>query len=178
MIDLDDIDMDASEEDGEASAKPPLLKTLGLSLAVALGLGAVAAGVAFIVPVAGDKVTGDKCDAPVVVENLHEKQTKHYQEIAFVNLEPLIITLGPNAKSRYLKISISLETSEDDLSTVEHLEPKFRDVLNTYLRAVEEADLVEPSATTRLRAQILRRLQVVAPAGAVANVLITDFILS
>jgi len=169
MIDLDDIDMDTSEEEGEASAKPPLLKTLGLSLAAALGLGAVAAGVAFIVPVTGDKM---------VAENLHEKQTKHYQEIAFVNLEPLIITLGPNAASRYLKISISLETSEGDLSTVEHLKPKFRDVLNTYLRAVEEADLVEPSATTRLRAQILRRLQVVAPSGAVANVLITDFILS
>ncbi len=171
MIDLDDIDLDASEE--ETSAKSPLLKTLAFSLAAALGLGAVAAGVAFIVP-----VTDDKCEAPVVVENLHEKQTKHYQEIAFVNLEPLIITLGPNATSRYLKISISLETSEEDLSTVEHLKPKFRDVLNTYLRAVEEADLVEPSATTRLRSQILRRLQVVAPAGAVANVLITDFILS
>ncbi len=176
MIDLDDIDLDASEE--ETSAKPPMLKTLAFSLAAALGLGAVAAGVAFIVPVTDDKATGDQCEAPVVVENLHEKQTKHYQEIAFVNLEPLIITLGPNAASRYLKISISLETSEGDLSTVEHLKPKFRDVLNTYLRAVEEADLVEPSATTRLRAQILRRLQVVAPTGAVANVLITDFILS
>ncbi len=173
MIDLDDIDMDTSEEEGEASAKPPLLKTLGLSLAVALGLGAVAAGVAFIIP-----VSEDKCEAPAAVENLHEVQTKRYGEIAFVNLEPLIITLGPNAASRYLKISISLETTEDDLATLEHLQPKFRDVLNTYLRAVEESDLVEPSATTRLRAQILRRLQVVAPNGAVANVLITDFILS
>jgi flagellar FliL protein len=171
MTDKDDIDLDAPEE--EAPAKPSLFKTLAFSMAAALGLGAIAAGVAFIVP-----VTGDKCPTPVVVENLHEKQTKHYQEIAFVNLEPLIITLGPNATSRYLKISISLETSEGDLSTVEHLKPKFRDVLNTYLRAVEETDLVEPSATTRLRAQILRRLQVVAPAGAVANVLITDFILS
>ncbi len=171
MIDLDDLDLDAAEE--EAPTKPPLFKTLAFSLVAALGLGAIAAGVAYIVP-----VTGDKCEAPIVAENLHEIQTKRYGEIAFVNLEPLVITLGPNAASRYLKISISLETTEDDIETLEHLQPKFRDVLNTYLRAVEEGDLVEPSATTRLRAQILRRLQVIAPNGAVANVLITDFILS
>jgi len=168
MIDIDDLDIE-----DEDPPKPPLMKTLAFSLLGALGLGVVAAGVVFFLP-----ETGDKCEPSAVAEQHNEKKTKSYEDIAFVNLDPLVITLGPNAKSEYLKISISLETTHDDVKTLEHLRPKFRDVLNTYLRAVDESDLVEPPAMTRLRAQILRRLQVVAPSGAVANVLITEFVLN
>ena len=103
---------------------------------------------------------------------------KSYESVAFVNLEPLVISLGPNASSQYLKISITLETTTDNKKNVEHFIPKFRDVLNTYLRAVDEGDIVEPAAMIRLRAQMLRRIQLVAPSGAVHNILITDFVLN
>ena len=166
MIDIEDF-----EE--EEPTKPPLLKTLAFSLAGALGLGVVAAGVVFLWP-SGDAV----CEPAEFAEAHSKKKTKSYEDIEFVNLEPLVITLGPNAKSEYLKISISIETNHDDAKTLEHLRPIFRDVLNTYLRVVDEGDLVKPAAMTRLRAQILRRLQVVAPDGAVANVLITEFVLN
>ena len=52
-----------------------------------------------------------------------------------------------------------------------------RDVLNTYLRAVEITDLEDPAAMTRLRAQMVRRVRMVTPPDTVRDVLILDFIL-
>lgn len=56
--------------------------------------------------------------------------------------------------------------------------PRIADVLNTYLRAVEVRDLEAPAATVWLRAQMLRRIQVVAGEGRVRDLLITEFVLN
>ena len=161
---------DTSEE---APPKPSLLKTLIPAVLSVVVLGGVAAGVAFLLPSGSSETECAKAD------DAHaKKKTKNYDDVAFVNLEPLVVSLGPNAKSKYLKISITLETFGSDAKAIEHLKPKFRDVLNTYLRAVDESDLTEPAAMIRLRAQMLRRIQLIAPQGAVENVLITDFVLN
>ncbi|MEM9169155.1 MAG: flagellar basal body-associated FliL family protein [Pseudomonadota bacterium] len=97
---------------------------------------------------------------------------------AFVNVEPLVVSLGPNARAQYLKISISIETKPGYEGSIEKMIPKFRDVLNTYLRAVDERDLTEPAAMTKLRAQILRRIRIAADDLPIDDVLITDFILT
>lgn len=98
-------------------------------------------------------------------------------DIAFVNLEPLIISLGPNAKARHLKMVLSIETEASGVGAVEIMMPRVRDVLNTYLRAVEITDLEDPAAMTRLRAQMVRRVRMVTPPDTVRDVLILDFIL-
>ena len=144
-----------------------------LSVIIAVVLAAAVAGIVFVSPIG--KST---CEAPALADHHGEKKTKSYEDVAFVNLEPLVITLGPNAKAEFLKISVSLETTEDQMKAVEHFKPRFRDVLNTYLRAVEEKDLAEPAAMTRVRAQMLRRLQVVASPDIVEDVLITEFVLN
>ena len=56
--------------------------------------------------------------------------------------------------------------------------PRIVDVLNTYLRAVEVRDLEEPAAMARLRAQMLRRVQVVTGEGRVRDLLVTEFVLN
>ena len=58
------------------------------------------------------------------------------------------------------------------------LRPRILDVLNGYLRAVEVAELEDPSALVRLRAQMLRRIQVVAGEGRVNDLLISEFVLN
>ncbi len=166
-------DQDKKEDAEEAPPKPSAAKMLISSALSAIVLGGVAAGVAFVIP-GSDK----KCAVETVAADAPKEKEKNYEDVAFVNLEPLVISLGPNANSQYLKISITLETSQSQLKTIEHLRPKFRDVLNVYLRAVDESDLTEPAAMTRLRAQMLRRMQLIAPAGAIDNVLITDFVLN
>lgn len=168
MIDIDEIDLEGDDDEENA---PSALKTLLLSAASALALGAAAAGVAFFAPM-GTPAPAPAAEAPPA------KQTKSYEDIVFVNLEPMVVTLGPTARSKYLKISISIETTKDHVKTIEQLAPRFRDVLNTYLRAVDEKDLVEPYAMTRLRAQMLRRMQIAAPTDAVSDVLITEFVLN
>ena len=55
--------------------------------------------------------------------------------------------------------------------------PRIIDVLNTYLRAVSEDELGKPAALERLRAQMLRRIQVVTEQGQVKDLLITEFVL-
>ena len=55
--------------------------------------------------------------------------------------------------------------------------PRILDVLNTYLRAVTEEEMSAPAAITRLRAQILRRVQIVAGAENIRDILITEFVL-
>lgn len=157
----------------EAPKKPSPLKILIPAAISAVVLGGVAAGVAFV-------MTGEKADCVGAEGQMAHggKITRNYDDTAFVNLDPLVISLGPNANSQYLKISITLETYNDEKKEIEHLVPKFRDVLNTYLRAVDENDIAEPAAMIRLRAQMLRRIQLIAPPNTVENVLITDFVLN
>ncbi|MEO0772843.1 MAG: flagellar basal body-associated FliL family protein, partial [Pseudomonadota bacterium] len=72
----------------------------------------------------------------------------------------------------------SLEVDKTAEDSVTNLLPRVVDVLNSYLRAVEVADLQDRSALTRIRAQMLRRVQVVAGGGAVKDLLIMEFVLN
>lgn len=161
----------------ESGKKPFPLKGALLSAVGALALGG-AAGVAgfFIAPGANNCASGAQAAAAKPAAKPHAKAD--VKDVAFVNMEPLVISLGPDAKSKYLKISISLETTKTNEKTLTELSPRIRDILNSYLRAVEESDLERPAGMTRLRAQMLRRLQLVTPEGAIGDILITDFVLT
>ena len=96
----------------------------------------------------------------------------------FMDLDALVISLGPNAHARHLRAAFTLETAPDALEAVAALRPRILDVLNTYLRAVDERDFEAPHAMPRLRAQMLRRVQLVTPPGSVSDVLIREFVLN
>ncbi|MEQ8178190.1 MAG: flagellar basal body-associated FliL family protein [Amphiplicatus sp.] len=149
------------------------LKGILTTAVSALALAGVGAGAAFL-----GAPTGQKCAAAPAAPASGGHAKTDPKDVAYVNLEPLVISLGPGARSKYLKISISLETSKTYEKSLNELSPRIRDVLNSYLRAVEESDLQRPASMTRLRAQMLRRLQLVSPQGAVNDILITDFVLT
>lgn len=98
-------------------------------------------------------------------------------EIAFVVLDPMVISLGGSG-GRHLRFSAQLEVSKAYLADVELLKPRVVDVLNGYLRAVETSDLEDPTALIRLRAQMLRRVQIVTGEGRVRDLLIIEFVLN
>ncbi len=56
--------------------------------------------------------------------------------------------------------------------------PRVVDVLNGYLRALEIQDIESAAALTRLRAQMLRRVQIVAGPGRINDLLIMEFVLN
>ncbi len=97
---------------------------------------------------------------------------------AFVPMEPLVISLGPDAKSRHLKVSVTIEVAPGSEEAVTLVTPRINDVLNTFLRAVDEREFEIPRSMLRLRAQMLRRVQLVTPKGSVRDVLIQEFVLN
>jgi flagellar FliL protein len=98
--------------------------------------------------------------------------------IAFVALDPLVVSLGTGAQNRHLRFRAELEVAPDAVAEVTKLIPRVMDVLNSYLRAVELADLENAAALITLRAQMLRRIQLVTGEGRVRDLLIMEFVMN
>ncbi|MEM6939011.1 MAG: flagellar basal body-associated FliL family protein [Pseudomonadota bacterium] len=98
--------------------------------------------------------------------------------VAYVAIDPLVISLPESAKSRHLRFRAQLEVPPGAQEKVDVLLPRVVDVLNSYLRALETSDLEDPSALARLRSQMLRRVQVVTGPGNVNDLLIMEFVLT
>ncbi len=103
--------------------------------------------------------------------------TVNMGDITFIEMAPLIISLGDSASAKFLRFSAQLEVDPEYASEINFIMPRITDALNTYLRAVSEEELAKPSSFDRLRAQMLRRIQVVTGQGKVRDLLITEFIL-
>jgi len=96
----------------------------------------------------------------------------------FVPLDPIVVMLGEAAQGRHLRFRAVLEVTPAAEPAVTAVMPRILDVLNGYLRAVPVADLESPAALVRLRAQMLRRIQIVAGGGAVRDLLVAEFVLN
>ena len=99
-------------------------------------------------------------------------------DIAFVPVDPLVISLGPESRSRHLRFSAQLEVGKSHQAEVAMLMPRILDVLNGYLRAIDLRELENPSTLIRIRAQMLRRVQIVTGEGRVRDLLVTEFVLN
>ncbi|MEO8240689.1 MAG: flagellar basal body-associated FliL family protein [bacterium] len=98
-------------------------------------------------------------------------------DIAFVPMEPVTVSLGEFASNMHLRFTAQLEVVKSRQDEVVLLMPRIVDVLNGYLRAVEVAELEDPTALVRLRSQMLRRIQIVTGEGRVRDLLVTEFVL-
>lgn len=153
-----------AEEAPKKKSKLPLI--LGLVLALALGGGGFYAAYSGLLPIGGSGHAAAEAEvAPL-------------PEVAFVPIAPLVITLSPDSISRYLRFSGQLEVPLNYAPDVEKLMPRVLDVLNSYLRAVDSRQFEDPAALIRLRAQMLRRVQLVVGEGRVRDILITEFVLN
>lgn len=144
---------------------------IGGVLMLGLGGGAFYAVYAGLVPVPEKKAAADPHAAPAEHAEHGEKPP------AFLPLSPILVTLGRGAEMRHLQLTAQLEVAPDRLAAVDALTPRMLDVLNTYLRAVDAAVIEDPAAMLRMRAQMLRRVQMVAGEGLVRDLLVSEFIL-
>lgn len=146
-------------------SKMPLI--LGLVLALLGGGGgfmAVQAGL-----IGGSHEEADE-EPMEVVEDL--------PALAFVPMETLVINLPQNSQAKHLLFTAQLEVEPAYVGEVTELLPRVVDILNGYLRSVDLAELESPTALIRLRAQMLRRVQVVVGEGRVNDLLIMEFVLN
>lgn len=155
---------DAAEDAPQKKSKLPIL--IGLVLLLLCGGGGFFATFKALVP-------GLVKHAPAEPVAALPEQPK----TAFVPLESLVVSLGAQAE-RHLRFSAQLEMPLASAPKVEELKPRVMDVLNSYLRAVDLKDIADPTAMTRLRAQMLRRVQIVTGPGLVSDLLIMEFVVN
>ena len=101
-----------------------------------------------------------------------------FEDIAFVEIDPMVISIEATPERRLLRFRAQLEVPKDYQEDVTKVLPRVVDVLNSYLRALEVSDLENQAALTRLRAQMLRRIQIVTGEGRVNDFLIMEFVLT
>jgi len=99
-------------------------------------------------------------------------------DIIFVPVDPLVVSLGSQSDYSHLQFEAQLEVVRQYQDDVSALMPRIVDVLNGYLRAVDVRDFEEPSALIRLRAQMLRRVQIVTGDGRVRGLLVMKFVVN
>lgn len=180
---MSDATADAPEEEDAPQKKPSKLPLIvGLVLALAGGGGGFYAASSGLLPFGGGAEPaggghggGDSHDAGGGGDHAAPMPDA---DTAFVELPQLIISMGSTANLHHLRFRASLEVPLAYAADVTALQPRILDVLNTYLRALEPADIEAPGALIKLRAQILRRLQLVAGEGRVRDLLIMEFVLS
>ncbi len=159
---------DAPAEDEQPKKKSKLPLLIGLVLALAGG------GGGFYATWSGMILGGEQ-------DTAHADETakiKPGPDVSYVEVEPLVISMRAPSNAKHLKFRANLEVPTLARENVEKILPRVIDVLNSYLRALEPSDLEDPSALTRLRAQMLRRVQVVAGADNVNDLLIMEFVLN
>lgn len=169
-------------DDAPPKKKKKLGMVMGLVGALALGGGGFYAVYAGLIDpmalVSGGEGGGKSAPAGGHGEAAAEGGVSVYGDVAFVPMDPIMISLPPGASARHLRFTGQLEVAPDHAAEVAGLMPRVTDVLNTYLRAVEVRDLEEPSSMARLRAQMLRRIQVVTGEGRVQDLLVSEFVMN
>ncbi|MEP0209263.1 MAG: flagellar basal body-associated FliL family protein [Paracoccaceae bacterium] len=162
---MTDATADETEEPPKSS-KLPLV--LGLVAAIAGGGGgffATYSGMLF----APEPQEDNKAEIPPIAP---------IPNVTFVEIEPMTISLGRGNSTRHLRFRANLEVPAEYQTDVEKLLPRVMDVLNGYLRALTLDDFERAEALPRLRAQMLRRIQIVTGKGRVNDFLIMEFVLS
>lgn len=156
-------------QDAEPTKKSKLPLIIGLVLFLVMGGGGFFAVFSGMILAPAETAAGGHGAEPLPEEAA--------ADFAFVAIPSVTISLGNPADNKHLRFTAQLEVAKSRASNVEDLMPRILDVLNGYMRAVEESELQEPDALVRLRSQMLRRIQIVTGQGYVRDLLVTEFVL-
>ncbi len=99
-------------------------------------------------------------------------------DFAFVELPPVVISLGPAAKGSHLRFLATLEVPAGRAEQVAALTPRVIDAMNGYLRALTPADIEAQDALVMIRAQLTRRVQLVLGRDNLRDLLVLEFVLN
>ncbi|MGB0959756.1 MAG: flagellar basal body-associated FliL family protein [Halocynthiibacter sp.] len=159
-------EIDETNEAPAKASKRPLL--IGLILAIVFGAGG------FFVTYSG-LLFGDTAPEEQVEET---KPVSPLADVSFLPLDPMVINVSRSQKPMHLRFRAQLEVIPAYLDDVQTLQPRIIDILNGYLRAVPVQELEDPAALIKLRAQMLRRIQIVVGEGRVQDILIMEFVIN
>jgi len=169
MAEPDDTPSDEPEGTGKKKGKLGLIITLVLSLLLAGG-GFFATFSGMLDPILGT--------AETEAESEPEAEQDMASAPVFLELDPLMVSVGGSGSIRQLRFRAFLQLNEGPDDRIAALQPRILDIFATYLRAVSVDRLEDPTALLHLRAQLLRRVQLLAGPDAVHDLLIVDFVIT
>ncbi|MGV8928353.1 MAG: flagellar basal body-associated FliL family protein [Brevundimonas sp.] len=98
--------------------------------------------------------------------------------VTFLTLPDMVVNIqAPDGRPTFLKLKLTLETS--DAHVAEQLQgemPRLHDMFQGFLRELRPEDLAGSAGSFQLRAEILRRVNLVAAPGKVDAVLIEEML--
>ncbi|MCI4643379.1 MAG: flagellar basal body-associated FliL family protein [Hyphomonadaceae bacterium] len=168
-----------AENDDQADQKPAGKSGGGVMGLAILAMGSLAAAFAtvyMLTPATASENTNLAACAP---GDTHLTPASHLvgADRSYVELPEILITIGSEPASRYLKLRLSVVTSKDKVNSVRDAEPVLVDAFVNYLRSVELSDFENPAFYTDMRAQLSRRAELVLGGAVADGVLITEFLL-
>ncbi|MEX0302343.1 MAG: flagellar basal body-associated protein FliL [Leisingera sp.] len=174
---MTDAAVDIEAEAPAKKSKLPLI--IGVVLALAGGGGGFFAVQSGLLPF-GQKAAPEMAPAAEAApEGVDTGETaEDIANLAFIEMDPIVITLRKASGIKHLRFRAQLEVDLAHQAEVEKILPRVIDVLNSYLRALELEDLTDPMALPKLRAQMLRRINIATGQGRVRDLLIMDFVLN
>ena len=110
-------------------------------------------------------------------DSAERKPPEPVADVAFIEVPPLLVSLGPAAQADHLRFRASLEVPQQYETEVADMLPRVQDVLNSYLRALDAADIEAQGALFALRARMLRRVKMVLGDARVRDLLVLEFVL-
>ena len=100
--------------------------------------------------------------------------------MVFYALPPITVNIqGPEGRPTYLKLQLTLEMKDHALA--EQLQgemPRMQDMFQGFLRELRPDDLAGSAGSFQLRAEILRRVNLIAAPGKVDAVLIEEMLVN
>ncbi len=98
--------------------------------------------------------------------------------VTFFTLPDMVVNIqAPDGRPTFLKLKLTLETR--DAHVAEQLQaemPRMQDMFQGFLRELRPEDLAGPAGSFQLRAEILRRVNLIAAPGKVDAVLIEEML--
>ncbi|CUH51348.1 flagellar basal body-associated FliL family protein [Shimia sp. R11_0] len=158
-----------TDEAPQKASKLPLI--IGLVLALAGGGGGFFA-------VYSGMILGGDAEPHAEEEMAKVEESEPLPDIAYVGLDPFVVSLTSGGGADYLRFRAQLEVPSDHQEEVERVLPRVVDVLNGYLRALSASDIESPDALVKLRSQMLRRVQIVTGQERVSDLLVMEFVLN
>jgi flagellar FliL protein len=167
---------DAGELTAEGGAQAGAKKSGGgiVGLAI-LAVGAMTSSFATVYVLASDPRSAAVACTPADATAGAEPIAKEDQ--AYVELRDILITIGSEPATRYLKMKIAVVTDSAGAGMVSKAEPVLIDAFTNYLRSVELSDFENPDFYAHMREQLGRRSQLVLGSDVSDGVLITEFLL-
>lgn len=99
------------------------------------------------------------------------------EDHAYVELDEILITVGNEPASRYVKIKTAIVADKGNAGDVKKAQPMLTDAFISYLRSVELSDFESASFYPRLREQLSKRAELVLGGEVSRGVLVTEFLL-